>query len=431
MDHEAPRVILSAAKDLAWLARKRRFFAALQNDKHPRPAPYAIALPNGPRQQRNTLDESSSRFGFGARHFLFCFSIPARTLVCMSDLRIGLIGGSGLGEAMGIGSPSAGGVRTQRHELDTPFGRPSDAITETEWAGVPVLLLSRHGPGHLIPPTHVNVRANIFALKQLGCTHILASGAVGSLREEYKPRDLVIPDQIIDKTTRRPGTFYESAAVHVEFAEPFCPVLRQILREAGALDKGSGFGVEGSGKQEGALAGAGSSPPSSPEPRTSNPEPPPDSAKIHHGGCYVCMEGPAFSTRAESLMHRLWGGDLIGMTAMPEAKLACEAEIPYALIALVTDYDSWRAKSAEPAAQEKLDPHVLLKEILANLHAASDHALKLIRRAIERMPERSGQLQECPANRALELAIWSDRSRIEPAEIERLRPLWGRYFPAR
>src|SRR5438045_175968 len=245
-----------------------------------------------------------------------------------SGIKIGLIGGSGLGAAM------AQQTEGKRHELDTPFGRPSDAIVESDWSGVPILFLNRHGPGHLLNPSQVPFRANIFALKQLGCTHILASGAVGSLREEYKPRHLVIPDQVIDRTYRRQGTFYEHAAVHVEFAEPFCPVLRRILGEAGKEHQ---------------------------------------EFSAHDGGCYVCMEGPAFSTRAESLMHRLWGGDLIGMTAMPEAKLAREAEISYALIALVTDYDSWRPHAAAGTADkpEPPDPFVLLKEIIANLESAS------------------------------------------------------------
>jgi 5'-methylthioadenosine phosphorylase len=301
----------------------------------------------------------------------------------MSDLRVGLIGGTGLGEALGV----EGGTR---REIDTPFGRPSDAVVEGAWAGVPVLLLARHGPGHLLNPSQVPFRANIFALKKLGCTHILASGAVGSLREEYKPRALVIPDQLIDRTTRRPGTFFEHAAVHVEFAEPFCPVLRQILLQA----KGEG-------------------------------------ADVHDGGCYVAMEGPAFSTRAESLMHRLWGGDLIGMTAMPEAKLAREAEIPYALIALVTDYDCWRRKPplADARKQEqKVDPHVLLKEIVGNLQAATANAVTLMKRAVELMGQRREQLSTCPALHALELAVWSDKLRIAPDEVQRLGPLWGRYF---
>jgi 5'-methylthioadenosine phosphorylase len=156
----------------------------------------------------------------------------------MAGIKVGLIGGSGLGEAIAAGT--AEGVR---HAVETPFGRPSDAIVETQWDGVPVFFLARHGPGHTLSPSQVPYRANLFALKQLGVTHVIASGAVGSLREEFRPRDLVIPDQIIDKTHRRPGTFFEHAAVHVEFSEPFCPVLRRVLVEAGAAE-GSGFGVE-------------------------------------------------------------------------------------------------------------------------------------------------------------------------------------------
>src|SRR5947207_3842000 len=143
------------------------------------------------------------------------------------EMRVGVIGGTGLGRAFGAEE----GI-LQLEKIETPFGPPSGAILETRWAGVTTLLLSRHGPGHLLNPSQVPFRANIFALKQLGCTHILASGAVGSLREEFRPRDLVIPDQIIDKTFRRASTFFERAAVHVEFAEPFCPVLRRILLEA-------------------------------------------------------------------------------------------------------------------------------------------------------------------------------------------------------
>src|SRR5438067_11043802 len=147
-------------------------------------------------------------------------------------MRIGVIGGSGLGTLLG-------GEGGRRHELDTPFGKPSDAINEVEWEGLSGFLLSRHGPGHLLNPSAVPYRANIFALKQLGCTHVIASGAVGSLREEFRPRDLVVPDQLIDRTTgRRASTFYENAAVHIEFAEPFCPVLRQLLKDAAAADAG-------------------------------------------------------------------------------------------------------------------------------------------------------------------------------------------------
>jgi 5'-methylthioadenosine phosphorylase len=313
----------------------------------------------------------------------------------MSQIKIGLIGGSGLGQALGAQTTGA------RHEVETPFGKPSDAVIETQWAGLPVLFLSRHGPGHLLPPSRVPFRANIFALKKLGCTHILASGAVGSLRDEFKPRDLVIPDQVIDKTHRRAGTFYEEAAVHVEFAEPFCPVLRQMLLEAAKNN----------------------------EPVNSDKPP----FNVHDRGCYVCMEGPAFSTRAESLMHRLWGGDLIGMTAMPEAKLAREAEISYALVAMVTDYDCWRQKPAQEAkgsqgAQPASEADALLQEIIANLEAATHNAIALMRRTVELMAQRQPELAACPAQQALRLAIWSDKKQIPSERVQRLAPLWMKYF---
>ncbi|MBC7783564.1 MAG: S-methyl-5'-thioadenosine phosphorylase [Burkholderiales bacterium] len=303
----------------------------------------------------------------------------------MSDIRIGLIGGSGLASAI------AGQTHGVIHVIDTPFGAPSAPIIETEWNGLPVYFLSRHGAGHTRNPSQVPYRANIFAMKKLGVTHILASGAVGSLREEYKPRDLVIPDQIIDKT-RRQSTFFEAAAVHVEFAEPFCPVLRQILLEAG-----NGMTV-------------------------------PDGAHraVHDGGCYVAMEGPAFSTRAESLMHRVWGGDLIGMTAMPEAKLAREAEISYALVALVTDYDCWKHTPATEGSA-KPDPQQLLREIIGNLSIASENAVNLLKRAVELIAANPG-VADCPAASALKLAIWSDKRQIPQDEVDRLAVLWIQYF---
>jgi 5'-methylthioadenosine phosphorylase len=328
----------------------------------------------------------------------------------MSGIRIGLIGGSGLGEAV-VSATSSEIVR--RHELDTPFGKPSDAIIETNWHGVSVFVLARHGPGHLLNPSQVPYRANVFALKQLGVTHVIASGAVGSLRDEFRPRDLVIPDQIIDRTTRRAGTFFDHAAVHVEFAEPFCPVLRRTLVEAAIQE--SGVSGQASQATESSLT---------PDSRPLTPE-----FKVHNRGCYVCMEGPTFSTRAESLMHRLWGGDLIGMTAMPEAKLAREAELSYALVALVTDYDCWRRAPAAVAGEEDAtDPSVLLKEIIANLKAASDNAVKLIRRAVQRIAANPNELAASPAREALRLAIWSDKSRVPPTEVERLAPLWKHYF---
>jgi 5'-methylthioadenosine phosphorylase len=328
-------------------------------------------------------------------------------------INVGLIGGTGLGAA--LGSDTHG----RRHDVETPFGKPSDAIVESEWTGLPVLFLNRHGPGHLLNPSAVPYRANIFALKQLGCTHIIASGAVGSLREEIQPRSLVIPDQIIDKTSKRAGTFFENAAVHVEFAEPFCPVLRQIL-----VDAGKARSEDGGSTMENSADASAPSPSSTLHPPSSSP------TVVHDRGCYVCMEGPAFSTRAESLMHRLWGGDLVGMTAMPEAKLAREAEISYTLVALVTDYDCWRQKPglAPATAEKKVDPRLLLEEIKANLQAVSASAARVIRSAVALMATKRAELEASPAQSALKLAIWSDKSKILRDEVRRLGPLWMRYF---
>lgn len=296
----------------------------------------------------------------------------------MAEIKLAIIGGSGLGELLGLESG-------QSLEIDTPFGPPSSPILLTRWNNVELMILQRHGPGHLLSPTHVQYRANIFALKVAGATHVLASGAVGSLREEIKPRDLVIADQVIDKTFLRASSFYDRAAVHVEFAEPFCPVMRRWLL-AGA-----------SRAAKGVLA----------------------DVKIHERGTYVCMEGPAFSTRAESEMHRAWGGDLIGMTVMPEAKLAREAELPYALIGLPTDYDCWKLASHGSKFE-------LLQEIIGNLKEASRRSVLLIKAALENVAILKSEAS--PAQRALELGIWSDKSSIPLAEIERLRPLWGKYF---
>ncbi len=292
----------------------------------------------------------------------------------MAKVKVGVIGGSGLGDALGAGL----GGRTVK--IDTPFGRPSDAIAQTTWGQVDVAFLNRHGPGHVIPPSQVNSRANIYALKALGCTHVIASGAVGSLREHIRPKDLVVPDQVIDKTTKREGTFFDQGlAIHVEFAAPFCPVLRKHL-----LDCADAAGTT-----------------------------------VHDGGTYVCMEGPAFSTRAESEMHRRWGGDLIGMTAMPEAKLAREAEMAYALVCLASDYDCWRPAPAE------LDKHELLKEIIANLQHATAHAITLIRTAVERFDKIA--TIPSPAHSALELAIWTDRKRIRASAKKRYGVLLAKY----
>jgi 5'-methylthioadenosine phosphorylase len=246
-----------------------------------------------------------------------------------------------------------------------------------------VALLKRHGEGHVFSPSNVPYRANVFAMKKLGVTRILGTGAVGSLREEIAPRSLVVPDQVIDKTFRRPGSFFDDVVVHVEMASPFCPSLRKALENA-----------------------AGSVP-----------------TRVHLGGTYVCMEGPQFSTRAESELHRSWGASLIGMTVMPEARLAREAEICYALVALPTDYDCWRP---HPHA---LDQFELLEEIIGNLKAASQNALHLIRQAVPHVSALGGK--SCPCQSALELAIWSDRASIPAETRERLHPILGKYLDPR
>jgi 5'-methylthioadenosine phosphorylase len=290
---------------------------------------------------------------------------------------LGIIGGSGLEHAMGALG------RSRSHDVDTAFGKPAAPIVTTEVGGVPIALLKRHGEGHVFNPSTVPYRANILALKQLGVTRILATGAVGSLREEIAPRSLVIPDQVIDKTFRRAGTFFDEIAVHVELASPFCPSLREVLARASA---------------------------SSP-------------TRVQQGGTYVCMEGPQFSTRAESELHRAWGASLIGMTVMPEARLAREAEICYALVALPTDYDCWRP---HPHA---LDQFELLEEIIGNLKAASANALELIRAALPQVSALGNH--GCPCRSALELAIWSDRDLIPASTRERLRPILGKYLDAK
>jgi len=269
---------------------------------------------------------------------------------------LGIIGGTGMAEA--LGSLGAG----EHHRVDTPFGPPSSPITVVQLGGAPVALLPRHGEGHVYPPGKVPYRANVFALKAVGVTHVLATAAVGSLREEVRPGELVVPDQIIDRTFRRDPTFFDDLAVHVEFAQPFCPSLRKVL--LGARSE----------------------------------------AKVHDGGTYVCMEGPQFSTRAESDLHRAWGAHLIGMTLMPEAKLAREAELCYAAVNLVTDYDCWRPHPTELGAQE------LLEEIVGNLRTTTAAALVLLRAALPAV--QSLAASGCPCQASLERAIFTSGTQI-------------------
>jgi len=285
---------------------------------------------------------------------------------------IGIIGGTGLGEIL---LKEAGGKETS---VETPFGSPSSTPIVANWEGVDVAFIARHGPGHLINPTNVPYRANVWAMKMLGASGIIASGATGSLREDIEPGHLVLCDQVIDKTYRRESTFFdEGMAVHTEFATPFCPQLRSLLAKAsGAVE-----------------------------------------TTVHHAGTYVCMEGPQFSTRAESHMHRQWGGDLIGMTCMPEARLAREAEICYALVALPTDYDCWRPP--DPARGED----GILGEVMANLKKATQNAISLIRAALKLT---GGSLPTCACQESLKLALWSDMSQLDPKLREKLKPLLGR-----
>lgn len=316
---------------------------------------------------------------------------------------VGIIGGTGLGQAL---ASHVSLTDAAQHTVDTPFGPPSSPILTGLFAGTPIAILNRHGDGHIHNPSHVPYRANIYAMKKIGCTHILATGAVGSLREEIRPGDIALCDQFIDRTIGRPRSFYEHAAVHVEFADPTCPVMRQWL-----IDAGNSATI----------------------------------AQCHRRATYICIEGPGFSTRAESHMHRQWGADVVGMTALPEARLAREAELAYALIALPTDYDCWRSEGQPPATAraaetagngdtiDQADPSAgsadaasLIAEIKANLNQAAMASIELIKTALS--DTNILRSTPSPAHDALQLAIWSEKSNIDPSEITRLETLWGRYF---
>jgi 5'-methylthioadenosine phosphorylase len=290
----------------------------------------------------------------------------------MAEELIGIIGGTGLGDALAEQMSGA-----ERRDVDTPFGKPSTAILVGKFGQRKVAFLSRHGEGHTLSPSEVPFAANVFALKQLGVRTIISSGAVGSLREEIAPGDLVVVDQFIDKTFRRKSSFFSGfGAVHCELADPTCRRVREML-----IDTAKGI-----------------------------------DAKTHLKGTYVCMEGPQFSTRAESLMHKAWGGDLIGMTAMPEAKLAREAQICYALVALASDYDCWRPHEGSK------DKQTLLKEIIGNLQAATNNCLKPIEAVLSSEHERIES--DCHCRKSLDLAVWTDQGKIDEAKKEELKVLF-------
>jgi len=290
----------------------------------------------------------------------------------MTKELIGIIGGTGLGDAMAEQLTDV-----TFHDIETPFGKPSTSIMLGNLSKRQIAFLNRHGQGHKLSPSEVPFAANIYALKTLGVRVVISSGAVGSLRSEIALGNLVIVDQFIDKTFKRTSSFFSNlAAVHCEMAEPVCPRIRKILIDAA--------------KKKDITA--------------------------HSKGTYVCMEGPQFSTRAESIMHQAWGGDLIGMTAMPEAKLAREAQICYALIALVSDYDCWQPHNDHKSKQS------LLKEIIGNLGTATDNCLKLLQAVFESEHELADK--DCPCRKSLDLAVWTKPEQIDPADKEKLKVLF-------
>ncbi len=286
----------------------------------------------------------------------------------MAKTQIGIIGGSGLDQIEGMSE-------IREVTINTPFGKPSAAITLGQLEGKAVAFLPRHGKGHFIYPTAVPVRANIYALKSLGVERIISVSAVGSLKEELPPMDIVVPDQIIDRTKGRDSTFFsDGIVVHIAFADPFCPNLSHLLSQAGQ--------------------------------RTG--------ANIHEGGIYLAMEGPQYSTRAESELYRSWGASIIGMTAIPEAKLAREAEICYATLASVTDFDCWHPRHDS----------VTTEMIIGNLQKGIGTAKKILKAAIADIPAE----RTCACGHALKDAIASAPESISRETKDSLKLLLGKYL---
>jgi len=288
----------------------------------------------------------------------------------LKKAEIGIIGGSGL-----YAMPGLTNVREER--VTTPFGEPSDVFVLGELEGRKVAFLARHGRGHRILPSELNFRANIFAMKMLGVDLILSVSAVGSLKEEHKPTDFIIPDQFIDRTFARASTFFgEGIVAHVAFGDPICAPLADVLKKA--CDT---VGVVG-----------------------------------NSGGTYICMEGPQFSTRAESNLYRSWGADVIGMTNLQEAKLAREAEICYATVAMVTDYDCWREGHDD----------VTVDQIVAVMHQNAENASKVVRAAVAAIP--ADMTKGCACVDALKYAILTDRKAIPAETRQKLSLLLDKYL---
>ena len=284
-------------------------------------------------------------------------------------MAIGIIGGSGLYDMEHL-------KVSERKEVPTPFGMPSDKLTIGTLSGVQVIFLPRHGAGHRLLPSEINYRANIFALKTLGADAVISVSAVGSLREDLMPRDLVIPDQFFDRTnSARDMTFFGNGmAGHITFADPVCPYLVDILHDSASSE----------------------------------------GARVHKGGCYINMEGPAFSTRAESRVYRSWGMDIIGMTNIAEARLAREAEMCYATAAFVTDYDCWKEDAED----------VTISAIIANLNANTGLAKKLIERAAANI----SQKRPCECRSSLKYAVMTKKDLIPIETKRKLAPIIGRYM---
>lgn len=289
----------------------------------------------------------------------------------MPQAKIGVIGGSGLYQMEHM-------TDVEEVHVSTPFGEPSDVITIGNVGGVPMAFLPRHGRGHRISPTEIPVRANIWALKSLGVEYVISVSAVGSLREHIAPRDLIIPDQFFDRTKSRVNSFFEGGlVVHCTFADPVCPALSNLLYE--------------SAQQL-------------------------DGVRVYKGGTYVCMEGPLFSTRAESNVYRKLGMDIIGMTALPEAKLAREAELCYGVIACATDYDCWHES----------EESVTVDLVLGNLNANVANAQRILQDVARKIPAHRSQTA-CTCGSALAASMITAPALIPPAVKEKYSLLIGKY----
>jgi 5'-methylthioadenosine phosphorylase len=286
----------------------------------------------------------------------------------LQQAEIGIIGGSGLYSMPGL-------TETEEVSTQTPFGDPSDKLVLGRLEGRKVAFLARHGRGHRFLPSEINFRANLFAMKLLGVGRIISVSAVGSLKEEHKPTDFVVPDQFIDRTFLRTSTFFGDGIVaHVAFGDPVCGVVAKTIADACDTEKVTG----------------------------------------KRGGTYVCMEGPQFSTRAESNLYRSWGADVIGMTNLQEAKLAREAEICYATMAMVTDYDCWREGHDD----------VTVDQIVAVMHQNAANAAKVLRAAVARVPAE----RTCACASAMQHAILTSRDAIPAATRKKLDPIVGKYL---